>query len=439
MAAAVQRAAGGAAIRTERLDDLAVDGLAPTVSVRPEEPDQVAAILAACAEIGASVAPRGAGTQLAQGHPPDRVDVVLETLGLNRVLDYNPADLTLGAQAGVRLAELQARLSAEGQFLPLDPPFADDATVGGLVATNTSGPRRVLSGSWRDLVIGAEVASPDGQVTKSGGMVVKNVTGYDVHKAHIGALGTLGVLTRVNLKIAPLPQVERTVVFGFDDVLAGGAAVGELVASGVTASGIDLIARELLPEPIANGAPWVLAVRLSGTAEGVDARLASIASHLPRAGTGRGEELDGAAQDALWRSAVAVAEPPPGGEPHAVCRFSALSSQVGSLLGSAREIAEGSALTCAAAAHAVSGVGRVRLSGSDDPAALIQGVTKLRDAVEHLGGRLVVEAAPAEMRRRLDVWGFRDGSVTLDAMRSLRRAFDPRGTINPGRFVTDTA
>ena len=312
MATAIRRAADGAAIRTERLDDLAVDGLTPSVSVRPDEPSQVAAILAACAEIGASVVPRGAGKQLAQGHSPDRVDVVLELLGLNRVLDYNPADLTVGAQAGVRLAELQTRLRAEGQFLPLDPPFAEDATVGGLVATNTSGPRRVLNGSWRDLVIGAEVAGPDGQVTKSGGMVVKNVTGYDVYKAHIGALGTLGVLTRVNLKIAPLPQVERTVVFGFDDVLAGGAAVGELVAAGVTASGIDLIAHELLPEPIANGAPWVLAVRLSGTAEGVEARLAAAAAQVPRANGGEPEELDGAAQDALWRSAVAVAEPPPG-------------------------------------------------------------------------------------------------------------------------------
>ena len=426
------------AIETADLEARAIDGLVPSVVVRPSSAAQVAAVLAACAELGVAVVPRGGGTKLALGGLPWAADVVLETGGLDQIEAYNPGDLTLGVQAGMPLAALQQRLGAERQFLPLDPPFAERATIGGVLATNGAGPRRVLNGTLRDLVIGAEVAGVDGRVTKSGGMVVKNVTGYDLHKAHIGALGTLGIVTRVNLKVAPLPAAERTAVYGFVEPSLAGMAVGRIVEASVTPSGVDLIDRRLVVGSVQIDAPWLLAVRISGTAAGVDAQHDIVAAAVgPK--VGRGADLTDEAQAAFWRAAVAVAEPPEQAEPYAVCRISALSSQIPSLLGSALEAARSAGLEARAAAQAVNGVARVRFTGATEAGSLCAAITELRRAARHLDASVVVEAAPPDVKRGVDVWGLRSDGATLELMRALRRSFDPRQILNPGRFVGEAA
>ena len=203
-----------------------VDGVRPGLCLGVDSPDAVAAALAICHRLGAVVVPRGGGTHLGLGMPPARVDVLLDLSGLSKVIEYRPEDLTLAVAAGARLQDVQRLLADAGQMLALDPAGGAAATVGGMVAANLSGPRRAGSGTARDLVIGLEVAGLDGLVTRSGGMVVKNVTGYDLPKAHIGAFGTLGVITRVNLKITPRPAVERTLVVPLADPAAAGSAVG---------------------------------------------------------------------------------------------------------------------------------------------------------------------------------------------------------------------
>ncbi len=424
-------------IRDSGLEALAVDGIEPSVVVQPAHPDEAAAVLARCDEVGAAVVPRGAGAQLGLGNLPERVDVVLDTTGLDELVAYTPADLTLGVQAGVTLAALQARLREEGQHLPLDPPFAASATIGGLMATNTSGPRRVASGSLRDLVIGAETAGPDGAITKSGGMVVKNVTGYDLHKGHIGALGTLGLITRVNLKVAPLPTNERTAVYGYASALDAGGAVGSIVGLPVSPTAVDLIDRRLVATADVPERPWLLAVRFAGTEAGVAAQLAMVHETLASNGAAPRLLTDDAQRD-FWRDAVSVAEPPPTGEPYTVCRMSALSSQIPSLLGSAAEIAAEHGLDWRAEAHAVSGVGRVRWTDGDDD-AVCRAVADLRGAAQMFDAPVVVEAAPPSVKGRLDVWGT-DPSKAAHALASeLRRAFDPKRTLNPGRFLADAA
>ena len=437
IAAALARDLPDGRIRAEGLAGLAVDGIEPSVVVRPAHPDEAAAVVARCDELGAAVVPRGGGAQMGLGNIPERVDVVLDMTGLDELVTYTPADLTLGVQAGITLAALQARLGKEGQHLPLDPPFAASATIGGLMATNTSGPRRVASGSFRDLVIGAETAGPDGMITKSGGMVVKNVTGYDLHKGHIGALGTLGLITRVNLKVAPLPTNERTAVYGYASVLDAGGAVAAIVNLPVAPTAVELIDRRLAAATDTPDRPWLLAVRFAGTEAGVAAQLAMV--HEALASNGAAPNiLEGGAQRDLWRDAVSVAEPPQSGEPYTVCRMSALSSQIPSLLGTAAEIAAEHGLEWRAEAHAVSGVGRVRWTGGDDE-AVCRAVSDLRGAAELFGAPVVVESAPPAVKRRLDVWGT-DASNAAHALASeLRRAFDPNRTLNPGRFLADAA
>ena len=422
-------------IRTDRLATFAVDGVVPSVVVRPAHPDEAAGALARCNDLHAAVVPRGGSTQMLLGNLPKHVDVVLDTTALNEIVAYTPADLTLGVQAGTTLEAVQARLRLNGQHLPLDPPFAECATIGGLTATNMSGPRRVASGSLRDLVIGTEVAGTDGTITKSGGMVVKNVTGYDIHKAHIGALGTLGLLTRINLKVAPLPANERTVVYCFTSALEASAAVGSIVSAPITPTAVDIVDSRLVSAVDTPDCPWLLAVRVSGSEVGVTAQADALHDALA-SDSHRIQSIEGAAQQVFWREAVSAAEPPPDGSSHVVCRISSLSSQIGSLLASAGDIATGHGLDWRAEAHAINGVGRVRLTGTAT-GALVAAVRDLRDTASTFDAAIVVEAAPVDVKRDIDVWGVNPKSTIMDTARALRLAFDPNHTLNPGRFVAD--
>ena len=413
-----------------------VDGVQPDVCARVDSPDAVAAALAICHRLGAVVVPRGGGTHLGLGMPPARVDVLLDLCGLSEVIEYRPEDLTLAVAAGARLQAVQRLLADAGQMLALDPAGGAASTVGGMVAANLSGPRRAGSGSARDLVIGLEVAGLDGLVTRSGGMVVKNVTGYDLPKAHIGAFGTLGVITRVNLKITPRPAVERTLVVPLADPAAAGSAIGAVIDCPLMGSGFDLVQQSLTPDiDLDSGAPWLLAIRAPGTAGGVAAQLQMAAAAVASHAAADGVTLDGPAQTRFWSDADALARPPASIGGQTTCRLSALSSQTPSLLGSAAEIGEDLGLRTVASARALNGVVRVRASGSDDAGVLTSFVQRLRAAAERLGGALVIESAPVQVKRDAGVWGVSDEAPDVQAMDALRAAFDPGRIINRGRFV----
>ncbi len=413
-----------------------VDGVQPDVCARVDSPDAVAAALAICHRLGAVVVPRGGGTHLGLGMPPERVNVLLDLSGLDDVIEYRPEDLTLAVAAGARLQDVQRLLAEAGQMLALDPAGGAEATIGGMVAANLSGPRRAGSGTARDLVIGLEVAGLDGLVTRSGGMVVKNVTGYDLPKAHIGAFGTLGVITRVNVKITPRPAVERTLVLPLADLAAAGSAIGAVIDCPLMCSGVELVQRTLTPDiDLDRGAPWLLALRAPGTAGGVAAQLQMAAAAVASQASAGGVTLDGPAQLRFWSAADALARPPVGSQPQTTCRLSALSSQTPSLLGSAAEIGEDLRLRTVASARALNGVVRVRASGSGDAGVLTSFVQRLRAAAERLGGALVIESAPVQVKRDAGVWGVSAEAPDVQAMNALRAAFDPGRIINRGRFV----
>src|SRR5919202_2526867 len=208
--------------------NFAVDGLTPRAVEGPESAEAVAALLRRAAGERQAVVPWGAGTKQGLGNVPRAYDLAFDLSALDQVLEYEPADLVVTAQAGVPLAALQRRWGEAGQFLALDPPYAEQATLGGTLAANASGPSRLLYGTARDLVLGMRVALPSGEVVKSGGKVVKNVVGYDLNKMHIGALGTLGLMVEVTLKVHPLPAAEATVYAEFDRLEAAGNVAGKL-------------------------------------------------------------------------------------------------------------------------------------------------------------------------------------------------------------------
>lgn len=192
-----------------------VCGLRPAVVVQPAEAEQVAEILRFAAAEKLAVVPTGGCTKLGIGSPPARYDIALDLSRMNRLLAYDPKDLTLGVEPGVRIEDLLRALAQERQFLPLAVPFADRATIGGIAAANASSPLRHAYGGVRDFCLGMEFVTGEGAQAKGGGRVVKNVTGYDLHKLLIGSLGTLAVITRLNFRTFPMPHAQGAFVATF--------------------------------------------------------------------------------------------------------------------------------------------------------------------------------------------------------------------------------
>ena len=210
---------GGAHVVTDPAEIAArqVDGMRPSAVVQPAEVAEISEIVRFATAEKLAIIACGGCTKLGIGSPPSRYDIALDLSRMNRVLAYDPRDLTLGVEPGVRIEDLLRVLAEQKQFLPLAVPFAERATVGGIVATNSSSPLRHAYGGVRDFCLGMEFVTGEGAAAKSGGRVVKNVTGYDLHKLLIGSLGTLGVITRVNFRTFPLHIAHGTFIASFSD------------------------------------------------------------------------------------------------------------------------------------------------------------------------------------------------------------------------------
>ncbi|MFH1141945.1 MAG: FAD-binding oxidoreductase, partial [Chloroflexota bacterium] len=282
------------------LGHYAVEGLVPRAAAFPVSEEQVSAALDLAAKEQLAVVPRGSGSLMALGGVPERVDVVLGLGRLSGSIEHAPADLTVTVGAGNMLASLQQTLAEEGQWLPLDPPLAWQRTVGGTLATGLAGPLSLAFGTARDMVIGMRVAGADGVITKSGGKVVKNATGFDVAKVHLGALGTLGIILEATFKVTPLPKKDGTL-----------RAVFESLGDAVVASQ-DLMGQPFAPQAVevamtgANGEgeaqPGCLVyARFLGAASGIERRLKECGACLRQAGASNVEGLEGEIATQTWR------------------------------------------------------------------------------------------------------------------------------------------
>src|SRR5216684_3546951 len=188
------------------------------MAAAPRSPQELASQLVDANSKGQSITMCGNSTKTRMGGPIRNSDVSITTSCLDRVLEYDPRDLVVSVEAGISYRELSRVLAEHRQMIPLDPPFSDRATIGGIVAANTSGPRRRLYGTARDLVIGMTFATLEGKLIRSGGLVVKNVAGLDMAKLMIGSFGTLAAIAVVNFKVFPVPLESRTFEMEFATV-----------------------------------------------------------------------------------------------------------------------------------------------------------------------------------------------------------------------------
>ena len=396
----------------EAVPEDAVEGVEPSFVVEPGSVEEISELMKLAAREGLAIAPRGGGTKTHVGDPPRELDLILSTARMNEVVEHVPGDQVVRVQSGLRLDALQERLSGSDQMLGVDPPEKDaGATIGGIVAANSSGPRRYKYGTIRDLIIGITVVLSDGTVAKAGGKVVKNVAGYDLSKLFTGSLGTLGVIAEANFRLHPLPQAARTLAVAVESPQAAQEAAQAIMHSQVEATAVELY--------------WdderrTVSVLLESIPSGVEAKVEAASFLLQPFGEVRALS-DG--EDIL----------PSGDADETVLKISAPPNELAGVLDSVLGAAERKGVKARLTGHAASGVTVAGLSGggTDVQAEIVE---ELREIRSRRGGSVVLQRAPLDLKKRVGTWQT-SGRDDLGLMRRVKEKFDPRGGLNPGRFI----
>ena len=410
----------------ERVEKAVVPGTKIDCTVYPNTQEELAAVIEAARNNRWGVLPTGSGSKLDWGglvkldpaNPPAPGAIVaVSTARLNRLVEHAVGDLTVTAEAGMKFADLQLLLAAAGQFLPIDPAYPQQATLGGIVATADAGSLRHRYRGVRDLLLGMTFVRSDGKIAVAGGRVVKNVAGYDLMKLFTGAYGTLGVISQVTFRVYPLPESSGTVVLtGEVNALSQTAQI--LLSSALTPSAIDLLSPQLVAK-LGLGKGTGLIVRFQSIAPSVkqqSARLLEVGEKLGLQGTicceNEDRQLWQRLPETMWDSGTKSA---------IICKIGIRPSEAVTAI---NELPVQDALI-----HAGSGLGVLRFE-----TATADRLLQVRRGCEAKGGFLTVLAAPADIKQQLDVWGY-NGSA-IDLMRRIKQQFDPENLLSPHRFIS---
>lgn len=433
--------AAQAGVLSDDTRDYSIDGKRPASVVHPGTADEVAGLLREATDHGRAVCPVGRGAFLHIGDVPVRYEQALCTRGLDRVIDYQPTDMTVRVQAGLSIATLQAALGESGQWLPLDPPLPERATVGGMIAANLTGPCRFSQGTVRDFLIGIRVARADGTLIKGGGQVVKNVAGYDVPKLYCGSLGTLGVIVEATFQVRPRPHSQALLAVECASAEQAGAVALRLAGSDVQPFLVELAnfgppADDTLPTP--DRGPYHVFIGLAGLEEEVTdqrRRIPALLHDAKAADTGTPDvtELDA---DRAATLARALRDFPVSGDAALRCKVSLPPAQVAGFCSDLEAEAQRHGLAARLLARAGNGIVYCAFTpivspGSDEELLALVQWTRAWTA-QHSGFAVVEDIVP-ELKARVDVWG--DIGAAFPLMQRLKTSLDPHGLLNPGRFV----
>jgi len=380
--------------------------------VTPSSAEELASILADAGTRHLRVQLTGHNSKRQMAGPLSPADIAVSTRNLRRVLQYERNDLTLSVEAGMPFSELQSLLAKNGQMIALDPPFWSEATVGGVVASNSSGPLRRRYGTARDLCIGMTFATLNGKLVKSGGMVVKNVAGLDLGKLMIGSFGTLAAITSINFRVHSLPSETSTYLFAFGTIERALERRDELMKSPLQPAAIDLLSPPASAR-VGRGSDYLLAVKAGGS----KAIINRFTRDLPD-----GERIEGDQETRLWEKIREFAPDflrrQPGGT---VLRIGAPPSELGQML---RLVAG----TCVC--RAATGVSYAFLSSSEALGPVWRGA-------HEKGWTIAVEYAPNEVRETSELWqspSCSPGSDSFVIMERMKAMFDPARLLNPLRL-----
>ena len=393
--------------------------------VYPNTVAELSQVMNQCYSNGWRVIPCGRGSKLGWGGVAKEAELILSTERLNRVVEHAVGDLTVTAEAGVKFSDLQELLTQSSQFLPLEPAYPQEATLGGIIATADSGSWRQRYGGVRDLLLGISFVRSDGKIAKAGGRVVKNVAGYDLMKLFTGSYGSLGILTEVTFRVYPLPETANTVVLT-GEAEAIGSASKTLLTSALTPTAVDLLSTGLV-KALGIGQGMGLMIRFQSVAKAVQeqsSRILAVGQQLGLTGTlyTEAEELN------LWQSLPKQIWEPPSA--------TAITCKIGVLpTGAANTLVKLDNLTSSTGLgviHAGSGLGQLRFDSEEVESRTI---VEMRNYCQNQKGFLTVLEAPTAVKQQLDVWGYNGNGLQL--MRQLKQQFDPKNILSPHRFVGD--
>ncbi|MGH9453955.1 MAG: FAD-binding oxidoreductase [Terriglobia bacterium] len=416
-----------------------VDGMTPGAVIYPRTAEDVAAALSIASSWGLAVIPLRNMTKVDCGNPPSRYHIALCTKELNQVWHYEPDDLTISVEAGMKFGDLQHFLGRRGLWLPLDPAGGTRASIGGMLAANAAGPLRIRYGAPRDMVIGMKFATPGGKVIKTGGRVVKNVAGYDLSKLLIGSLGTLGVIVEASFKLFPLPPKRQTLVFSAARLEAFRELRQAILGSPLAPMRMVLlnaearaIARDEPParEPDSRHELWVEV----GGSTSVLRRSAQILSDFGAHAGCQPDRLDEPASCECWNRIAdyTLWKPEPGSD-RVILKAALPIARSEEFLQSAYEESEHE--ECRLASFAQTGTGAVLLCilTARNETRMASFVSSLRATATRLGGAVTIASGPPALKRQVDSWGL--PAADLTAMRKVKQTLDPGGILSPGRFV----
>jgi glycolate oxidase FAD binding subunit len=391
----------------------------PTAPVAtPTTPRQLADLLGEVAVRGGAISPVGGGTKFGYGNPLIRETEPVSIKGLDRILAYEPDDMTISVEAGATIGSVWRELESRGQTIPIDVPDPDSETIGGLIATGLCGPRRYGSGSLRDALIGIQAAYPDATLGNAGGMVVKNVSGFDLMRMHLGAVGTLGVVVSANFKVLPAARGEATVTIERDTIeqLEGdrlAIGTGRIRPVSIEAHRID--------------DRWHESVRIEGRPATVDLMARELADRLGNAVTLSGEE-----SRSHWRAYV-TGEALPGSEGQLVMQVRGKPTEAANTLRTSLAVLDSAGISPDDLRVSL-GLGTVCVAARMDLTAQDAVSEAIRSLRQH-GLSVLILTAPDDIKRAVDAFGTPES--TLELMRLLKRQFDPRSVLNPGRVIPE--
>jgi glycolate oxidase FAD binding subunit len=393
----------------------------PRLVVTPGSVEEVSEVMRLAARLDLAVIPRGAGTKIGWGAPPRRLDLVLETARLDHLVEHSAGDLVAVAGAGMPYDRFQRQVAGSGQMLAIDSPWPA-ATLGGIVATNFTGPRRHRYGTVRDSLIGITVVLPDGTVARAGGKVVKNVAGYDLGKLFTGSFGTLGVIVETIVRLHALPAERRVVSLALKNTETMGEALQAILGSALAPVAIDLVWKEGEGEFLVVFEGFGPAVR-----DGVE-RAAALLEPIGELHVGEDAGLETSTTD-VSNPDIFMDVPWRNGE---IClKVATVPSALPETLRAIDTLAWTKGIETRVIGQAAATVLWVALRNNGDTIA--ETVEALRSVVARSGGSVVIAAAPDELKPRLHIWGPTTDAFPL--MRRVKDQFDPQGLMSPGRFV----
>lgn len=391
--------------------------------------DELRTTLATCNRDGLTIEIAAGNTLRGFGSAPARADVTVTTTGVSDFLTHDYHDLTCSTQSGIRVAEFDDILGRRGQFVPVDVPLRRKATVGGALAAGWLGPRRHFYGRARDLVIGSQVVLADGTLAHAGGMVVKNVSGYDMSKLYVGSFGTLGIITQLNFKTLPLPQRRRALIARLPENTRARAAAAVASSSIPPAAAlcVEGFRKSVDGEDGIDGRIYIL---LEGSEALVDRATRELRSALGRAGVPETSILDAGAWESFER--ILDASIATLGERSLTYRALGMPGDAAERGAALRDAANRHELFTDVLIDIMNGEVFLRVSERDSR-AFAEKIEACDDAIRALSPRSVIAAGDAPIRESLSAWGADPPAITK--MRALKAQFDPRGTLNRGRFA----